>query len=305
MKVSRVTVLVVIAPLLMGMDLLRRRNQAVEQGNASLQAGKAEEALERYEEAARALPGEPSVHFNRGSALFSLKRFDDAAEAYLRATEAPTASLKSSAFYNLGLSFSQGNKWGEAVEAFKKALRYNPGDLKAKWNLELALRKKQEEEKNQQGDKNQKGDKNKQQDDKGQQAENDPEQQGDEKSGDKEGEGDKNARNEQPPEPEKPEPEQGQDKQQEQEQASKDQQKPPEPGAQKPDQPPPQKNEKNEQAKQAKQQEPSKDKPGQKPSGDMAEIEAILDNLEKSPKALEQELARLRAFRRRPPAKDW
>jgi hypothetical protein len=34
-------------------------------------------------------------------------------------------------------------------------------------------------------------------------------------------------------------------------------------------------------------------------------MEAILDNLEKSPKALEQELARLRAFQRRPPAKDW
>jgi len=34
-------------------------------------------------------------------------------------------------------------------------------------------------------------------------------------------------------------------------------------------------------------------------------VDAILDNLEKSPKALEQELARVRAMNRRPPAKDW
>ena len=37
----------------------------------------------------------------------------------------------------------------------------------------------------------------------------------------------------------------------------------------------------------------------------MQEVDAILDNLEKSPKALEQELARVRARHRRPPAKDW
>jgi hypothetical protein len=34
-------------------------------------------------------------------------------------------------------------------------------------------------------------------------------------------------------------------------------------------------------------------------------MEAILDNLERSPKELEQELARLRALNRKPPAKDW
>ena len=301
---ARPLVLIAMVPFLMGLDLLRRKNELVEQGNSALQAGKAEDALGKYEEAVRQLPGDPSVHFNRGSALLSLKRFDDAAEAFLRATEAPTPALKSSAFYNLGLSFSRGNKWGEAVEAFKKSLRYNPGDLKAKWNLELALRKRKEEDQNKQGDKQKQGDKNKQQDDKGQQAENDPDQQGDEKSGDKEGEGDKNAQNEEPPKDQPdPQDQQGDQKQQEQQQARKDQQKPPEPGAQQPEKP---EAPKNDQAKQAKQQQPSKDdKPGQKPSGDMAEIEAILDNLEKSPKALEQELARLRAYQRRPPAKDW
>jgi hypothetical protein len=32
---------------------------------------------------------------------------------------------------------------------------------------------------------------------------------------------------------------------------------------------------------------------------------AVLDNLERSPKDLEKERARLRAIRRRPPARDW
>jgi DNA repair ATPase RecN len=37
----------------------------------------------------------------------------------------------------------------------------------------------------------------------------------------------------------------------------------------------------------------------------MSEIDAVLDNLERSPKDLEKMRARLRAVRRAPPAKDW
>jgi Ca-activated chloride channel homolog len=310
---ERTLLLLAVWPLLMGLDLLRSRNPEVEKGNELIKGGKADEALQSYDKAAERLPKDPGVHFNRGSALYNLQRYEDAAQAFLRATEARPAPLKASAFHNLGNAFAKASKWAEAVEAYKKSLAYAPGDVRTKWNLELALRKKRDEEKNQ--DKNQdknkdgKPDKDKKDgdqkpDDKGEQAKNDPSESGDEKSGDKEGQGDRNAEDEQKKDEQKEEPpskdKPGEDKQPEQQQAKQDQQKPPEPGSQPQPKPP------DKQDKQASEGQPGgKEKPGKQESADMAEVEAILDNLEKSPKTVEQELAKVRAFQRRPPAKDW
>ncbi|MEA2700685.1 MAG: hypothetical protein QOI66_4956, partial [Myxococcales bacterium] len=61
---------------------------------------------------------------------------------------------------------------------------------------------------------------------------------------------------------------------------------------------------KKDQNKQDKPQ-PADDKQAQQKPASEKEIEAVLDSLERSPKDLEKERARLRAVRRRPPAKDW
>jgi Ca-activated chloride channel family protein len=58
------------------------------------------------------------------------------------------------------------------------------------------------------------------------------------------------------------------------------------------------------QNEQAQQQQQQQDHQGDK-APDMREIDAVLDNLEHSPKDLEKMRARLRAVRRAPPAKDW
>jgi tetratricopeptide (TPR) repeat protein len=64
------------------------------------------------------------------------------------------------------------------------------------------------------------------------------------------------------------------------------------------------------QDEQQKQQEKQDEQPKQQDRADdkgpdMREIDAVLDNLERSPKDLEKMRARLRAVRRAPPAKDW
>ena len=138
---------------------LRSRNGEVEQGNALMKAGKAEEALGHYDKAVAELPADPGAHFDRGAALFALSRFDEAGQEFLRATEAKDGALKASAFYNLGNAFFKKDKFKEAVEAYKRALALDPRDERAKWNLEIALRKQKEEEKNK--DKDKKDDKNK------------------------------------------------------------------------------------------------------------------------------------------------
>jgi Ca-activated chloride channel family protein len=284
---------VMVLPALLGVDVLRSRNRATEAGNAQFKAGKAEEALGEYDKAAAKLPNDPGVQFNRGAALYALSRWEDATEAFLRATEAKEPARKAAAFYNLGNSLYQAKKFKEAAAAFKKSLAYDPADPKAKWNLELALRKKADEEKNQDHDKDDKKDKGK--DDK--QAKN--QGQKDDKQDDKPGDQGKD-KGDKPNSPKEPPQDQGKDKQAQQDPAKEDPSKGPSAGQKPqdkpPDKPPP------APGQQAKQQE---GKPPEGKPGDSREVEAILDNLERSPKSLEQELARLRAAQRRPPAKDW
>jgi len=228
--------LLALCPLLFGFEPLRSRNGEVEQGNALMKGGNAEEALKHYDKAVAALPGEAGAHFDRGAALYALQRFDEAGQEFLRATEAKDGALKAQAFYNLGNAFFKKEKFKEAVEAYKRTLALDPRDERAKWNLEIAERKQQEQK-----------DKDKDKDKKDDQKKND-------KKDDKKDE----------------------DKPQDQ---NKDRAKSEDP--------------KNDAAK----------KPP--PPSDEQEMGAVLDNLERSPKDLEKERARLRAIRRRPPARDW
>ena len=266
--------LLALLPALLGIDLFQSRNGATEAGNQRLKAGKAEEALGEYDKAATQLPTEPGAQFNRGTALYALSRFDEAAEAFLRATEAKTPERKAAAFYNLGNSYYQGKKWKEAVAAFRKSLAYDPADARAKWNLELALRKKTEEEKK--GENKDDKDKNEKNKEKGKDEQAKDDNKGDDK--DKKGK---------PDQPDKPDDKQQPEQKQEQADKKDDKQQPPSQG-QKP----------QENPGQAQQPPPPN-------TADGRELEAILDNLEKSPKSLEAELARIRASQRRPPAKDW
>jgi len=293
---GRALVLLVLAPALVGMDVLSSPNPLVEAGNGHMASGKPDEALQKYDEALVKGPAQPGVYFNRGAALYGLSRFDEATESFLRATEAKDTKLKASAFYNLGNSFFQANKFGEAAEAFKRSLHYDPRNQRAKWNLELALRKKQEQEKNDQGknddqDKNQKDDKNQGQEPKDQEKQEDQEKDPQAEESDKPGE-EKGDQKDQ----------QGEDQQKEQEQAQKDQPEKPQP-------PQDQQKKKPEPADQGGNQAPQRankdDKSPPQPAPDMRQIDAILDSLEQSPRNLEQELARIRALGRKPPAKDW
>ena len=235
-------------PVFGGFNLLESKNAEVEQGNAALKAGKADDALAHYDKAIAKLPADAGAHFDRGAALYALSRFDEAGQEFLRATQAPDPKLKADAFLNLGNAFFKKEKFKEAVEAYKRTLALRAGDQSAKWNLEVALAKQKEEEKKKQDQKDQNKDDKKDQNKKDKQ---------DQKKDDQKDKQDK----------------------QDQKQADQDKQD---------------KNQKQPQP----QPQPQKD-------ADQQQIEAVLDNLERSSKDLEKERARLRAVRRRPPAKDW
>ena len=260
-------VILLLLPGLVGFDLLKSSNRDVEAGNAAMKAGKAEDALAAYDKAAARLGGDPGWHLDRGNALYALSRFDEAGEEFLRGTEAKETALKASAFYNLGNAFAKKKKFKEAVEAYKRALALDPRDSKAKWNLELAQKQQQEEEKKQQDDKN----KNK--DDKNKDKNKDDQKKDDKKQDDKKDDQKKDDKKQD-------------DKKDDQKKDDKKQ------------------DDKKDQPQPAEQKPPEQKPPEQKPA-DQQEIEAVLDSLERSPRDLEKERAKMRAVRRRPPAKDW
>ena len=159
-------------PLVAGFGLFEKRDGEIEAGNASLQAGKADDALVHYDKAVKKLPAEAGTHFDRGAALYALSRFDEAGEEFLRATEAKDPALKASAFYNLGNAFFKKEKFKEAVSAYTRSLGLKPDDKQAKWNLEMALRKQKDKEDKDKKDQDQK-DKDKKKDGKDKQDKKD------------------------------------------------------------------------------------------------------------------------------------
>ncbi|MCA9603673.1 MAG: tetratricopeptide repeat protein, partial [Myxococcales bacterium] len=84
----------------------RSANANVEAGNAALAKGDTAGALTAYDRAARQLPNEAGVHFDRGLALLKKGDTAKAREAFLLATD-PTASaeIRAGAYHALGLGF--------------------------------------------------------------------------------------------------------------------------------------------------------------------------------------------------------
>jgi Ca-activated chloride channel homolog len=85
--------------------------------------------------------------FDAGSALYRLERYEEAAEQFRAAAGDP--GLRQRSLFNLGNAMVRAaeEKPGtpdplyRAAEAFEGALRLNPRDQDAKWNLEIALRR--------------------------------------------------------------------------------------------------------------------------------------------------------------------
>jgi Ca-activated chloride channel family protein len=95
----------------------------------------------------------PETLYNYGTALLAGDSLQNAVEALERLTDAQDSELRYRALFNLGLAQlkiglaapkeSANEPLDAALAAYKKVLLMRANDLDAKWNYELALRKKQ------------------------------------------------------------------------------------------------------------------------------------------------------------------
>jgi Ca-activated chloride channel family protein len=85
--------------------------------------------------------------FDAGAALYRLERYDEAVAAFRQSARTP--ELRQKSLFNLGNAMVRAaeERPGEptplldAVTAFEEALRLDPADADARWNLEVALRR--------------------------------------------------------------------------------------------------------------------------------------------------------------------
>ncbi|MFP4041448.1 MAG: tetratricopeptide repeat protein [Bacteroidales bacterium] len=115
-----------------------------------------------YRRAVEENPESFEAHFNIGDALYKQEKYQEAAKQFSELVDDDLDKDKAAKVYhNLGNSLLNAGKIKESIEAYKKALKNNPGDIETKHNLTHALKKlKQQEQEDQQDQK----DKNQQQD---------------------------------------------------------------------------------------------------------------------------------------------
>lgn len=105
-----------------------------------------------YRKALKKKPFDPKWNFNLNNSLYKQMKFKEAASSFDQLGNQLTDPVeKARAYHNLGNSELMQQKIDESIEAYKKALRQNPGDLETKYNLAYAqmLKQKQQNQQNQ------------------------------------------------------------------------------------------------------------------------------------------------------------
>ena len=151
--------------------------QYIRQGNKQFRSGDYANAEVSYRKAIEKNAKNPQAAFNLGNALMAQKKDSAAVEQFEGAARLETNPLrKAQAYHNMGVICQTHKMYGEAIEAYKNALRLNPKDDETRYNLVLCKHQKQKQDQQQQNQ--QGGDDDKKQDDK-QKDQQQPDQQKD------------------------------------------------------------------------------------------------------------------------------
>jgi tetratricopeptide (TPR) repeat protein len=148
MRKSLLPVLAALAacPMLLGASWWDTAYSLVRKGNDAYRREDYEKALACYEDTLARKPGSPVPSFNRSATLQKAGESDLAVEEYMKllgtipGDKTPeNTNLRQAAHYNMGNAFYGKGAWAEALQAYREALRLDPGDADAKRNYELAL----------------------------------------------------------------------------------------------------------------------------------------------------------------------
>lgn len=126
----------------------------LEKGNRLYRQGRYAEAVEAYRAALEGGNDSPALHYNLGTALLRLGQHHEAEEHLRTALSTIDPDERERTLFNLGSRYLDAGRnaadprardqmLSAAAESYRDALRLNPEDDDAKWNLELTLREQE------------------------------------------------------------------------------------------------------------------------------------------------------------------
>jgi len=136
--------------------------QYIYKGNQALKETKFATAEAQYRKAISENPANSISKFNLGNAYYKNKNKDEALQRFNQAQKvADSKPEKHNAFHNMGNVFMQKKEYGKAIEMYKNALRNDPTDDETRYNLALAKKEKEKQDKKDDKNKDKKDDKKK------------------------------------------------------------------------------------------------------------------------------------------------
>lgn len=130
-------------------EVFRATLGTVDEANQLVDEEKYQEALEKYQHAQTQVPTTPELHYDLGVGHLGVEDYSEARRAFARALASDDPALRFDALFNMGLSLARQEKWRDALESYKQALKLplNPDDpahaervKHAQHNLEVIFR---------------------------------------------------------------------------------------------------------------------------------------------------------------------
>lgn len=143
--------LIALAVAAAGFSPFRVEERNIREGNERLASGDPAAALRRYDAAEKAAGARAEIEYDRGNALHRMGRAAEAREAWRRSLGRGPPSLSSRASQNVGTALAAEGDRNGAIAAFVEALRQDPKNEDARFDLEVLLRQEEAAQRRREG----------------------------------------------------------------------------------------------------------------------------------------------------------
>ncbi|HEX9933576.1 MAG TPA: tetratricopeptide repeat protein, partial [bacterium] len=138
---NRYGILILALILAWGAAFGQAGRKKVHQGNKLYAEKKYDGALAKYQDALIENPNSSVAQFNVGDAAYKKSNWDKALEFFGKTLRTESVPLQSKTYYNTGNALYRQGKLAESIQAYEQALKLDPNDLDAKYNLEFVRAK--------------------------------------------------------------------------------------------------------------------------------------------------------------------
>jgi tetratricopeptide (TPR) repeat protein len=132
----------------------QEENAAIREGNKLYHNRQFEKAMPAYQKAVEQNPKNLTARYNLANARYRTGNMPVAEKSYDELIENTTENkYKEKGFYNKGVSLTKQQKLQESIDAYKNALKLDPTDEDARFNLQKALMEQKKQNQSQQNQK--------------------------------------------------------------------------------------------------------------------------------------------------------